>query len=103
MTVSPAFKDDRKLTFLNSEGADLVCTYGGGNTRIACDKLDGAGVHALESRCLKYVEGTQITEMARAIKSADEIELMRWTIRVCEAGMARIYNHSVPGVTEREL
>jgi Xaa-Pro dipeptidase len=28
---------------------------------------------------------------------------MRWTIRVCEAGMARIYDHSVPGVTEREL
>jgi Xaa-Pro aminopeptidase len=28
---------------------------------------------------------------------------MRWTIRVCEAGMARIYENSVPGVTEREL
>ncbi|MDG1118547.1 MAG: M24 family metallopeptidase [Flavimaricola sp.] len=28
---------------------------------------------------------------------------MRWTIRVCEAGMARIYDHSVPGATEREL
>ncbi len=28
---------------------------------------------------------------------------MRWTIRVCEAGMARIYEHSVPGATEREL
>jgi Xaa-Pro aminopeptidase len=42
-------------------------------------------------------------ERARSIKSLDEIELMRWTIRVCEAGMARIYEHSVPGVTEQEL
>jgi len=85
------------------EIANLVREYGGGNSRIACDTLDGSGVHALETRGLTYVEGTQITEMARSIKSADEIELMRWTIRVCEAGMARIYDHSQPGVTEREL
>jgi Xaa-Pro dipeptidase len=85
------------------EIADLVNQYGGGNKRIACDSLDGSGVHALEARGLTYVEGTQYTEIARSIKSADEIELMRWTIRVCEAGMARIYEHSVPGVTEREL
>ena len=85
------------------EITDRVTQYGGGNTRIACDALDGSGVHELEARGLKYVEGTQFTEIARSIKSADEIELMRWTIRVCEAGMARIYDHSVPGVTEREL
>jgi len=58
---------------------------------------------ALQQRGLEIVEGGQITERARSIKSADEIELMRWTIRVCEAGMARIYDHSVPGVTEQEL
>lgn len=85
------------------EIVDLVQQYGGGNRRIACDRLDGAGVHALEARGLTYVEGSRITEMARSIKSVDEIELMRWTIRVCEAGMARIYDHSYPGVTEREL
>lgn len=85
------------------EIADLVRQYGGGNTRIACDALDGSGVYALEKRGLSYHEGTQITEIARSIKSPDEIELMRWTIRVCEAGMARIYDHSLPGTTEREL
>jgi Xaa-Pro aminopeptidase len=85
------------------EIADLVRQYGGGNTRIACDTLDGSGVHALEARGLTYAEGAPITELARSIKSADEIELMRWTIRVCEAGMARIYDHSIPGATEREL
>lgn len=85
------------------EIVDLVKQHGGRNTRIACDRLDGAGTHALEARGLTYVEGTELTEMARAIKSPEEIEMMRWTIRVCEAGMARIYEHSVPGVTEREL
>ena len=51
------------------EIADLVREHGGGNTQIACDRLDGSGVHALEARGLSYVEGTQITEIARAIKS----------------------------------
>ncbi|MEP0940964.1 MAG: Xaa-Pro peptidase family protein [Rhizobiaceae bacterium] len=85
------------------EIADLVNHYGGGNTRIACDKLDGSGIHALQERGLTFVEGTQFTEVARSVKSPDEIEMMRWTLRVCEAGMARIYEHSTPGVTEREL
>ena len=96
-------KTDQATNDWADEIADLVSEYGGGNTRIACDKLDGAGVHALTQRGLTYVEGTQITEIARSIKSPDEIELMRWTIRVCEAGMARIYDHSVPGTTEQEL
>lgn len=60
-------------------------------------------MRALSARGIDIVEAGQITEMARPIKSADEIELMRWTIRVCEAGMARIYQHSQPDVTEREL
>jgi len=58
---------------------------------------------ALATRGVEIVEAGQITEIARSIKSPDEIELMRWTIRVCEAGMARIYQHSLPGVSEREL
>jgi Xaa-Pro aminopeptidase len=85
------------------EIAEVLRQYSGGNTRLAADRLDGPGLHALESRGLTYVEGSELTERARSIKSPEEIELMRWTIRVCEAGMARIYNHSTPGATEREL
>lgn len=86
-----------------AEIADLVKTHGGGNTRLAADKLDTSACHALTSRGISVVEGTPLTELARSVKSDDEITLMRWTIRVCEAGMARIYDHSVPGATEREL
>ncbi|NNE21234.1 MAG: aminopeptidase P family protein [Rhizobiales bacterium] len=85
------------------EIASLVREHGGGNCRLAIDRMEPEGVHALGERGLTIVDGGQITERARAIKSADEIDLMRWTIRVCEAGMARIYEHSVPGVTEQEL
>ncbi|PVH28900.1 M24 family metallopeptidase [Pararhodobacter oceanensis] len=86
-----------------AEIADLVQEHGGGNRRIAADKLDKPAIEGLESRGLRVEDGTEIAELARSIKSADELELMRWTIRVCEAGMARIYEHSHPGATEREL
>ncbi|UWQ92625.1 Xaa-Pro peptidase family protein [Rhodobacteraceae bacterium M382] len=85
------------------EISDLLRQYGGGNMRLGVDRMEPEGVHALTQRGVQILDGGQITETARAIKSADEIALMRWTIRVCEAGMARIYEHSVPGVTEREL
>ena len=103
MFMGSGDKSGMALSDWANEIVDLVRTHGGGNRRIACDKLDGAGTQALEARGLEYVEGTQITEIARSIKSPDEIKLMRWTIRVCEAGMARIYTHSVHGTTEREL
>jgi Xaa-Pro dipeptidase len=85
------------------EIADLMREHGGGNHRLAVDRMEPEGIYALSARDLTIVEGGQITERARSIKSDEEIELMRWTIRVCEAGMARIFEHSVPGATEREL
>lgn len=85
------------------EIAGLMKEHGGGNRRLAIDRMEPEGILALQDRGLNIVEGGQITERARAIKSKEEIDLMRWTIRVCEAGMARIYEHSVPGVTEQEL
>lgn len=85
------------------EICDLVRQHGTGNRRLAVDKLDPDPANALVSRGLTLINGTALTEMARSIKSQDEVELMRWTMRVCEAGMARIYDHSLPGVTEQEL
>ena len=85
------------------EISDLISLYGRGNTRLGVDRLEPEGVHSLTERGVQVIDGGQITELARSIKSADEIELMRWTIQVCEAGIARIYEHSVAGVTEQEL
>jgi Xaa-Pro dipeptidase len=85
------------------EIADLLRSTAGCKARLAVDRMEPMGVAALNARGIEIVDAGAITEMARAIKSPAEIELMRWTIRVCEAGMARIYEHSTPGVTEQEL
>ena len=94
---------DERLLSWSAEINDLMKTHGGANRRIAIDKIEPPGLKALEAHHLEYVEGQQLTETARSIKSDDELTLMRWTIRVCEAGMARIYAHSEPGRTEQEL
>ena len=85
------------------EIVDILRERGGGNMRLAADKLEMEGVDALRRRGVTLVEGQELTEHARKIKSADEIELMKWTVRVCEAGMARMYEHSLPGRTENEI
>ena len=86
------------------EVAEIVRQRGGGkNMRLAVDKLEPLGVAALRKRGVILVEGQELTEHARKIKSPEELELMRWTIRVCEAGMARMYEHSLAGKTENEI
>ena len=75
----------------------------GRNLRLAVDKLEPAGALELQQRGVELVDGQEMMEVARSIKSPDEIALMRWTVRVCEAGLARMYEASQPGRTEREI
>lgn len=84
------------------EIADILKRQGD-NPRVAVDKLEPAGAFELRRRGIQIQDGQELAERARSIKSPDEIELMRWTIRVCEAGMARMYEASEPGRTEQEI
>ncbi|MGH7498902.1 MAG: M24 family metallopeptidase, partial [Gemmatimonadales bacterium] len=85
------------------EIAALLRERGGGNMRLAVDKVEPMGVDALRSRGIVITDGQEVTELARCIKSPEELTLVRWTIRVCEAGLARLYHSSVPGKTENEI
>jgi Xaa-Pro aminopeptidase len=103
MYMTAGDRVDERVQRWAAEIGDLMRQHGGGNRRIASDRMELPGHHALGALGLDVVDAGPITEVARSIKSPEEITLMRWTIRVCEAGMARIYEHSVPGVTERDL
>lgn len=92
-----------RLKVWSSEIAELLKAHGGGSKRLAVDKCETPGTDALRSLGVEIVEGQELTEHARSVKSAEEIDLMRWTIRVCEAGMARMYENSLPGKTEQEI
>lgn len=96
-------RTEERVNAWADEVADVVAWRGGGNRRLAVDKMEPLGVDALRKRGIEIVEGQELTEHARCIKSAEELDLMRWTVRVCEAGMARMYEHSLPGKTENEI
>lgn len=83
--------------------ADLMDQYGAGNRRLAIDKMEPLGVDLLRGHNIDIIEGQQITEQARRKKSADEMILMDWTIKVCEAGMWRMRQNSIAGKTENEI
>ncbi|MEZ5935472.1 MAG: Xaa-Pro peptidase family protein [Alphaproteobacteria bacterium] len=86
-----------------AEITDLVKAHGSGNRRLAIDKLDRLGVHALETGGLDLFDGQEVMELARTIKSKDEINAMRCAIATCEASMAVMQAHLQPGVTEQDL
>lgn len=94
---------EERLKPWSQEIAGVMKAHGNGSKRLAVDKCETPGTDALRALGLTIVEGQELTEHARSIKSPEEIELMRWTVRVCEAGMARMYEHSLPGKTEQEI
>ena len=86
-----------------AEIADLVRTHGGGNRRLAIDRLGIPGVRALEGEGLDLVDADVPLERARSIKGPEEIDCMLVAIAACEAGMARMREALRPGMTEIEL
>jgi Xaa-Pro dipeptidase len=86
-----------------AEIADLVRSHGGGNRRLAIDRLGVPGVRALEREGLELGDADVPMESARAIKSPEEIDCMLVAVAACEAGMARMREALRPGMTEIEL
>ncbi len=83
--------------------ADRVAAHGGGNKRLAVDRLGAVGFEPLLAHGLKIHDGQGVLERARAIKSAEEIACMSVAISACEAGMARMREALRPGITENHL
>ena len=86
-----------------AEIADLVELHGAGNRRLALDHCDPFGAVALAEHGIEVHDAQGPLEMARIIKSPDEVALMGVAIGVCEAGMARMREELKPGMTENAL
>lgn len=86
-----------------TEIADLVREHGGGNGRLALDKLHPAAAMALAGRGIEVVDGQEPVEIARSIKSPEEIECIKLSLAATQVGMVRVHEALVPGITENEL
>jgi Xaa-Pro aminopeptidase len=86
-----------------TELAEILQSCGGGNTRLAVDRLNPDGVTALADLGISVHSGEEVMEHARAVKCTDEIKAMRRAIAACEAALQVMGNALKPGITENDL
>lgn len=86
-----------------AEIADLVDAHGGGNRRLAVDRINPDGVDALAALGIEVCSGEAVMEHARTVKCADEIKAMRRAVAACEASMGVMEAALTPGMTENDL
>jgi Xaa-Pro dipeptidase len=71
--------------------------------RIGIDRLDYQGFEALLTRRVRLADARLPIERARAIKTADELVLMRQACAVADVAICAVRDAIRPGVTENEL
>ena len=82
---------------------DLMQEHAKGNRRIAVDKIMVAGLKALERLGLEVMEGEELTEKARVIKSTEEVKAMRCAVHSCEAAVRLMEDAAKPGMSEDDV
>jgi Xaa-Pro dipeptidase len=86
-----------------SEIADLVAQMGIGNRRLAVDRCEPAGAFELTNHGLTLHDAQEVLELARVVKSTDEILAIRQAISICESGMREMQSAAQPGRTENQI
>ncbi|WP_181348018.1 Xaa-Pro peptidase family protein [Thalassobacillus sp. CUG 92003] len=85
------------------EMADLMKQHAGDNKKLAIDYVPSVGAIELAKEGIDVVDGQEPIEHARSIKSKQEIEAMKISVRTAEEGMIRMQQALEPGITENEL
>lgn len=76
----------------------LVSEHGGANRRLAVDKVMLHGLRALEMQGFEVMDGEELTEKARSIKSPDEVLAIRCAVHACEAAVTEMEEAARAGV-----
>ena len=96
-------RGQERATLWAREIADLARCHGGGNLRIAVDRCEPLGLDALREEGLAIVEGQEVMERTRAVKTPAEVTAMRHAIAAAEAGMRTMEENLAPGISENGL
>ena len=97
---------DRQAEKVRAWAANLdavIRENSGGNRGIAIDRVAPIGVMEMQRLGYQVFDGFEVMEVAREVKSAGEIALMRRSIAVCELAMQEMREAMEPGVTENAL
>jgi Xaa-Pro aminopeptidase len=83
--------------------ADYLREIGSSNRRIAVEYVNPSVTQALLQAGFEVIDGVNVAEEARVIKSAEEIECIKWAVAVAEHGIAQVKSALRPGATELQL
>ncbi|MFJ4067595.1 dimethylsulfonioproprionate lyase DddP [Pseudomonas sp. NPDC089996] len=82
---------------------ELLRSHAGNNRRLAVDRIEVAGLRALDALGVQVHNGQEVTEFARLIKGPDEILAMRCAVASCEASIAEMRQAMRAGATENDV
>jgi Xaa-Pro dipeptidase len=86
-----------------AELAELTLRHGGGNRRLAIDRVDPMGTWALQRHGIDIQDGQAVASHAKKIKTPEEIKAVRNAVAVCDEGLRRMRAALEPGITEQRL
>ena len=86
-----------------TEMADLIIELVGAGANVGLERLNAGTAIALKQSGLNIVDAQQPVEMARAIKSSEEMKCVHASLRATEIGVGKLRKAIRPGITENEL
>ena len=101
-------KTDEAASSFAGQIEEVMRAHAGSNRRLAVDKIQIAGLRALERAGFEVLEGEEVTERTRAIKGPDEILAMRCAHDACEKAIAEMeaftrLNVPLGGISEDDI
>jgi Xaa-Pro aminopeptidase len=85
------------------EMADLIEELVGKGATLGLERMNAGVAIALKQQGLRVVDAQQPVEMARCIKSAEEMKCINASLRATEVGVGKLRDAIRPGLTENEL
>ena len=82
---------------------DTLSELGIAGEPVGMDKTDVLTIHALEEQELRVEDALMPLNLARAVKTEDEISLIRQACAIGDVALAKVQEAIAPGVTENEL
>ncbi|GGD40780.1 M24 family metallopeptidase [Sinisalibacter lacisalsi] len=93
---------DRERRWANDMAATLRGLVGN-RPKVGIERMNGGTALALSDAGIHLVDAQEPVEMARAIKSAEEMKCVNASLRATERGVAELRAAIRPGLTEAEL
>lgn len=101
VAAGPAIAD-RERVWAKAMAAEIARLVGP-RARVGFERVNAGTAIALAAEGLEVVDAQEPVEMARAIKSAEEMKCVRASLRATEVGVARLRDAIRPRQTEAEL